>query len=410
MRKQNVVFSFILLVIVFTITLTSCKKDDPTALTLSTIVIGTIDLNGATAPSNVPVSPSIVATFSTDVDATTAISTNILLQQDYDKTDIPVTIQVSGKVVTITPTSALGNGSLYKLTFLALKATNGEKVGAFERAFTTEGTFAPTGQIAYWNFDDNANDQIGSYDPAPADIIDVTYSASRNAVAGKAATFNGTTTIIEVPNGNTLMNATNFSICFWVKTNSAAKTGGHFVMGLAGWYGFQYEMYGGYDGAKFAFRYALADNSTASEDMWFPALADQGWQGWSFAKSLTADQMKTLLKDTWLHVTYTYNGATKVGTLYYNGEKMKSFDFNLWPAGDVKKGVTGQKYDGNALGNRLAFGFIQGRNNRTISDTWADYSHADANGHFKGQLDDVRIFHKAITAGEVGLIYNSEKP
>jgi len=144
--------------------------------------------------------------------------------------------------------------------------------------------------------------------------------------------------------------------------------------------------------------------------MWFPALADLGWQGWTFAKSLTATQMTALLKDAWLNVAYTYNAATKVGTLYYNGEKMKSFDFNLWPAGDVKKGITGLKYDGTATGDKLAFGFIQGRNNRTISDSWADYASVDATNHFKGQLDDVRIWHKVISANEILLMYNSEKP
>ena len=30
--------------------------------------------------------------------------------------------------------------------------------------------------------------------------------------------------------------------------------------------------------------------------------------------------------------------------------------------------------------------------------------------HFKGMLDDVRIFHVALTETEVQLLYNSEKP
>ena len=119
--------------------------------------------------------------------------------------------------------------------------------------------------------------------------------------------------------------------------------------------------------------------------------------------------MTALLKDTWLHVVYTYNAPTKVGTLYFNGEKMKSFDFNLWPAGDAKKGVTGLKYAGLAADKKFALGFIQGRNNRTITDEWADYS-LTTNNHFKGQLDDIRVWHKAITGNEILLMYNSEKP
>ena len=66
-------------------------------------------------------------------------------------------------------------------------------------------------------------------------------------------------------------------------------------------------------------------------------------------------------------------------------------------------------YAGLPAGNHLALGFIQERNNRTISDEWADYA-LPGNNHFKGQLDDIRFWHKALTETEIGLMYNSEKP
>jgi len=411
MKRKHAIFSLLLGALLISAVTNSCKEDEPLPLALESIVAGTIDLNGATSPTNVPVNPTITATFNVPVDPATATAANITMVQDYDAASITIDIMIADKVITITPTADLGTGTLYQLNFSAgLKSTDGLALTPLQRSFTTEGTFASAGAIAHFNFEDNANDQVGSYDPVPADIIEITYTASRNAAAGKAATFNGTTSLIEIPNGNTLLNSTNFSIAFWVKTNSAGKTGGHFVLGCAGWYGFQYEIFGGYDGGKFAFRYVLADLSTAAEDMWFPSLADLGWQGWTFAKSLTVDQMMALLKDNWLNVVYTYNAASKVGTLYYNGEKMKSFDFNNWPAGDAKKGVTGLKYDGTPLGNKLALGFIQGRDNRAISDSWADYASADATNHFKGQLDDIRIWHKTLSANEILLMYNSEKP
>ncbi|MEZ4996438.1 MAG: LamG-like jellyroll fold domain-containing protein [Bacteroidales bacterium] len=192
-----------------------------------------------------------------------------------------------------------------------------------------------------------------------------------------------------------LMNTNSFTIAFWVKTNSTGKTNGHFVMGLAGWNGIQYEIFGGYDGSKFAIQYQHA-TGTAAEDMWFPALADLGWQGWTYAKSLTAAEMIAKLKDNWYHVVYTYNAPTKVGTLYFDGVKMKSFDFNLWPDGDAKRGVTGSNMQVMFLTKKVGSGVHPGRNNRTISDDWADYANP-ANNHFKGQLDDIRIWHKAIT-------------
>jgi len=394
--------------------LSGCKEDEPAALTLDAIVAGTVDLNTATAATGVPVDAAITVTFSTDVDMATAISANITMTQDYDDADIEMDIAAAGKVITLTPKANLGNGTLYILDFGAgLLSTEGQALTPVSRSFTTEGTFAPAGAIAHWNFENNADDQVGSYD-ASAEIA-ITYTDSRNAAAGKAATFDGDASIIEVPNGDQLINTQNFTLSFWVKTNSTHDAG-HFVIGLGAFKGLQFEMFGGYDGAKFAISYELADGTTASEDMWFPSDATMkdngGFQGWDFAKAIPAADMIAMLKDKWLNVVYTYDGVDRKGTLYYNGEKMKSFDFDLWPDDDVKRGVVGMKWggDGVEVVNELAFGFIQSRAGTLWdTETWGGYDFPTAN-HFKGQLDDIRIYHKAITANEVLLMYNSEKP
>lgn len=410
MKRKKIFFGFVIALAAISMTFSACEKDDPKDPTLETLVSGSVDLNAATSATNVPVDPTIVATFNVEIDPSSANASNITLTQDYDDIDIPLTITVSGKNVTIVPVDALGTGTLYALKFNSgLQSVDGLGLSEVTRTFTTAGAFAPAGAIAHWNFEDNADDVAGSFNPLASDIVDIAYVNSRNAEAGKAASFNGTTSIIEIPNGDDLMNTNNFTINFWVKTNSDNKTNAHFVMGLAGWNGFQYEIYGGYDGANFSCRYEVADGSTLSENMWFPALADLGWQGWTFAKSLTANEMVALLKDSWLHVTFTYHAPTKVATLYYNGEKMKSFDFNLWNVGDPHRNVVGLKYDGNPNGNKLALGFIQARENRSISDEWADPSDPN-NNHFKGLLDDIRIYHKVLSETEVLLMYNSEKP
>jgi hypothetical protein len=393
----------------------SCKEDEPTPLTIETIVAGTVDLNTATAPVGVPVNASITVTFSTDVDATTATSANIILTQDYDDTDIAMAIQATGKTITLIPNTALGNGALYVLDLGAgLLSTDGLTLTPASRSFTTEGAFAPSGVFAYWNFENNADDVVGSFDATTTTAV--TYADSRNAAAGKAASFDGSTTLIEIPNGDQLMNTHDFSLGFWIKTNSADKTNGHFVMGLAGWNGFQFEIFGAYDGCKLAGQYDLGDGTSASEDLWFNGGStgttkdNGGWQGWTYCKDLTGSGgLAALIQDKWAHVVCVYNSTTKIGSMYINGELMKEQDFNLWPEGDAKKGVVGLKYNGNATGNQLAFGFIQGSTNRTITDTWADPADP-ANNHFKGLMDDVRIYHKPLTANEVLLMYNSEKP
>jgi hypothetical protein len=407
MKTKNAISSLLFVAVAFSLMLSSCKKD-PEPLALVSLMAGSIDLNGATSPNNVPVSPTIVATFNVEVDPATATTTNITMVQGYDDAAIDLTVTALGKTITIVPQASLGTGALYQLSFGAgLKSVDALAITPFERNFTTEGTFAPAGAVAHFTFEDNANDVIGPWDPVASGIIDITYTSSRKSAAGKAATFNGTTSLIEIPNGDLLMNTNSFTIAFWVKTNSTDKTGNHFVMGLAGWNGIQYEIFGNYEGSKFAIQYEYP-GGTASEDMWFPANADLGWKGWTYAKPLTPAEMIAKLKDNWLHIVYTYNAPTKVGTLYFDGVRMKSFDFNLWDATDNKSKITGLKYVGLPAGNQLALGFIQSRT-KTISDDWADYSNPD-NQHFKGQLDDIRVWHKAITENEILLMYNSEKP
>ena len=396
-----------------------CKKDK--VYELQSLTAGGIDLNGATSATGVDPKADILATFSEAIKASTATSANITLLRDYDGATIPTTITVAGNVVTINPTEDLGSGTLYKLTFSGAVSFDDGKatVATFNRTFTTIGTFAPAGAIAHWTFEDNANDVAGSYNGT---AVSVTYTASRNVAAGKAATFDGDVSIIEVPSGDVLQNSNDFTLSFWVKTNSAGHVNengdpaGHFVIGLGAFKGFQFEIPADYKWCKLAASYAFADGTTGSEDLWFPGdgktYANGGWQGWDFCKDLTGSGgVEGLIKDKWANIVCEYNSATKQGIMFINGEKMKSFDFDLWPDGDAKRGVTGLKYGGVApeVVNKLAFGFIQSRDGQLWdTESWGGYDFTTSN-HFKGQLDDIRIYHKVLTGDEILLMYNSEK-
>ena len=403
----------VLLVMVGLVTFDSCKEADPTPLSLVSATANDVDLNGATSPTNVAVGSTIKITFTTNVDPATVTTSNITLVRDYDKVSIPIAVSATGAVVTIDPTNDLNTGALFLLTLTAnLKSDKGLTLTEVARNFTTAGFFAPSGQIAYWNFESNTNDVFGTFNASASLTKDVTFVTARSTPAGKAASFNGTTTIIEVPNGNQLMANKNFGLSFWVNVNSTKES--HFVMGLSAWKGFQFEILGGPwtaldKGVKLATQYDLGGAVTDAEDTWWNGKPN-GWQGSTFAKDVsTAGGIASYFKDKWAHVICTYNSTTKVGSMYVNGEKVRAFDFNLWPTGDAKKGALGVKFAGNATGNNLAFGFIQGSANRTITDTWADPSDVN-NNHFKGLLDDVRIFNKALSETEINLIYKSEKP
>ena len=419
MKKSILLKSFAVACFAF-LAIQGCKKDK--TYDLQSLSAGGVDLNGANSATGVGSNVAILATFSEAINASTANSTNITLVRDYDGATIATTITVADNVVTVDPNEVLGSGTLYKLSFTSAVAYADGKanVTAFSRTFTTGGTFAPSGAIAHWNFEGNAEDQVGTYDASA--VVAVTYTDSRNAAAGKAATFDGDASIIEIPSGDVLQNSNDFTISFWVKATSAGHVdaggnpAGHFVIGLGAFKGFQFEIPADFKSCKLAASYDLGNNMTGSEDLWFPGdgktFANGGWQGWDFCKDLTASGgVEGLLKDKWANVVCQYNSTTRQGIMYINGEKVKSFDFDLWPDGDAKRSVTGLKYGGVApeVVNELAFGFIQSRAGQLWdTEPWGGYDFPTSN-HFKGQLDDIRIYHKVLTGDEILLMYNSEK-
>jgi hypothetical protein len=420
MKIKNTSLLIISAVVLMAVLLQACGTDsDPVDLNIESMTAGGVDLNSAQSPDGVPVDATIEITFNANVDAATATPSNITLIQDYNNEDIPLQISASGQTITIIPEDDLGSGALYQLNLGAgLLSEDEQPLATTSRSFTTAGTFSPPGIVAHWTFENSPDDITGDW-PASAEV-DMTYNASRNSDAGQAATFNGNTSIIEIPNGDQLIETEDFTISFWVKTESEGHLNengdptGHFVMGLGAFNGIQFEIFGGYDGAKFANQYDFGDGTSGAEDMWFPAEATDansgGWQGWDFARSLTRDQMIDLLKDNWLHVTFTYESADRKATLYYDGEIMKSFDFDLWPEDDPKRGVTGLTYAGQEpdVVNELAFGFVHSRaGTMWDNEPWGGYDFPTAQ-HFKGQLDDVKIYHKVLTETEIQLMYESE--
>ena len=423
--KRKILILSILMMMAAVFVIDSCKKSNPAPINLGTLMVGTIDLNGATAPSNVPVNPTITATFSTDVDVATATTSNVTLTEDYDAVSIPLTVTASGKVVTITPIASLANGALYKLAITAgLKASDGQVLTPINRSFTTLGSFLPAGMVAYWNFDGNANDQTGNYSAAAAGITGISYVTGRNAASGQAASFNGTTSLIEIPNGDVLENSADFSLSFWMKDDTTAKRD-QFVLGLSAWFGFQFE-YNSHNyintgnpnrsqigQCKLAAQYSFSDGTSGSQDLWLDGVGDTkdngGWMGWTFSKNLIANSgtgVNGLLAQKCAHIVCTYDHTTKLATMYINGQKMKEQDYNLYIAPNNMHLATGLKFAGTPANKSLVFGFIQDKVSPTLPDAWADYT-IPANNHFKGLLDDVAIYHTVLTPTLITLMYNS---
>lgn len=415
--------------------ISSCTKEvEPEILSVVSIeAVGTSfedgsavtkDLNGVSSASGVALNSTITITFGRDVDATTINTGNFSLATEDG--DVAVNVSGSGAVVTVDPSEDLERGTTYKLSLGSILAADGGTFSPSDRTFITEGRRAVVvpkaeNMIAYWSFDGTTDDATGTYNPS--NIVDIDFGADRFGQGNSTATFDGDKSIIEIPNGDMLVDANDFTLAFWLKTNSNnhidenGNPSSYFVMGLGAFFGFQFEIPSNFGSCKLAMSYELEDGSSTGEDLWFNGSGEDkdngGWQGWDFVADLTqSGGVEGLLKDKWAHVVCTYNAAEKQGRMYINGNLMKSQDFDLWPAGDAKQSVKGVTYRGTPADVEpiLALGFIKSINSPMWADTpWGDYAKPTSN-HFKGDLDDIRIFSAPFSADDAKALYDAEKP
>ncbi len=419
MKNQKWILSLLLAMGFFATVFTSCKKDSPSALTLSSLTANGIDLNGASSATGIAHDASIIATFSTDVDASTANSTNITLTRASDGTSIPTTVTAAGNVVTITPTVTLDDGTLYNLDITAsLKSTDGTAFTELQRTFTTEGFFAPGDYIAAYNFEGDATDQTGTYNAVSSTAI--SYVAGRNAGAGQAAQFDGSTSIIQIPNAASIEDASALTLSFWIYGDTVGHTNvngglkGNFVMGAGFFHGLEIECGADWGFVKMGASY-ISGADTVTPDFFINGdgmdASHGGWQGIAFEQDLTGSGgIKAIMAEKWAHVVITYDGGTKLRNCYLNGALIETDDFHLWPDLDPVQSATDLVFNANAgVGSQFVFGFASDPASTFWADTdFGNYYNADAN-HFKGMLDDVKIYHRALTTDEITAIYNSSK-
>lgn len=412
---------------------TGCKDDEPDALTILSIIASgddlstggaiDVDLNGSTAATNVPLEPSIAVTFSRDVDASSATTNTIMLSQG--STDVPIRVSVAGSVVTITTTNPLARGLSYTLDLDSdIQAADGGNFAGASRTFTAAGRAdvvppQSANQMAYWNFNGNANSSVGNFNGT---ATAVTFGEDRFGDQESAAFFDGDASIIEVANSDQLL-TDNFTLSFWMwidSTNHINANGngkaGHFVMGLGNTHGFFIEVFGNIDGMKFTGQYTKEDGSLTTNDFFFNGdgkdATNGGWVGVEFERDLMpTGGLGGIIDRKWTHVVITYDASANKRSLYLNGLLMETDNLNNAPALAT---VNGLKFDATAsadvIGNGLAFGFLHDLQTTKWSDTpWGGYNEPGAN-HFKGGLDDVRIFDTAFSDSDVMTLYNAEKP
>jgi len=412
MKKiSRIIFMLLIIFVPFT----GCDDDeDIKDLNLITLTCGNVDLYAATSATNVPVDQPIVAVFSTNIDEATVAAAISLMK---GASNVPFTTAVDGKTLTITITGGLITGTNYSLNVsAALKSTQGAVLGAVSATFTTLGVGIDTppkanNQVLYLQFNNSIDDVVGDHTNP---FTQVAYTTDRFGTANGAANFRGATAagngdIVEIAGADLINPSMTFSV--WFKVNSADyATGGHPMFGLATERGYFMELGGTLAWCKFATSHKI--DPDPNNHYFGTAWTDPNGDGTIGGQTLYdyEGSLATIMGDKWTLLTMTFDAATSIKTIYFDGVKIMQVDLDFeateWNLADMEiadqADGTGAAITG--IEEVLTLGFMCSRGNSATG--WSIYSSAD--NTFKGALDDLRIFDLALTESEVLALFNSE--
>ncbi|MFA6454335.1 MAG: LamG domain-containing protein [Patescibacteria group bacterium] len=234
------------------------------------------------------------------------------------------------------------------------------------------GLSSASGLVGYWSF--NGADM--SWASTTAEALDRSGNSNNGnvtnfnnksvtpGISGQALKFDGSDDYINIPDNGTILDFAStspYTWSSWIKNASTTSGTSCFISKDIC--------------SNKAFGFNLCLNQTGSTaDVVVCDFAAPGCN-WQCSSGLSLG----LSSNTWVHVVITYNGASGWGT-YVNG--VYKGDQTLF----VNSDTTASYYIGS--GNSSGLSQSPGR-------------------FFSGQIDDVRIFNRALTASEISQLYNS---
>jgi hypothetical protein len=207
---------------------------------------------------------------------------------------------------------------------------------------------APSGLVAWWPGEGNANDIIGGNNGT---VIGGTTFA--NGEVGQAFSVNGNAQYVEVPQSPVLNPSDQITIEFWMKADPSNP--------MTTYQGLVTSDFFGIEIAPSLLFYSSTDNGSS----------------WVITPGATVSS------GVWHHVAATYDGAQMC--LYIDGQ--------IWSTIPQSGNIS------HMLANSfLAFGSEDGR---TVCN-------CSGNRYFNGLIDEVSIYNRALSANEIATIYDAQ--
>jgi YHS domain-containing protein len=344
-----------------------------TGLTSSTIYhfrIKSVNSVGTTYGSDMSFTTSGQPPLATTFAATNIKTTGVTLNGSVDANNLSTTVTFEygtttsyGSTATATQSPIVGNtltnvsASITGLTagttyHFSVKAVNsvGTTYGN-DMTFTTIALPPTNGLVGYWSFSGNANDE--SVNAHNGTVSGASLTPSRFGTENSAYSFDGVNDYIAIAPSSLVDNETAITVSCWLKRGAADDYGLPYHTGNQGRVGIQVK--------KDSVLINVTTNSTLSGGTC--STFTIGWVKYN--------------QTEWSHIILRYDGTSI--SLYINGEFIKSTyaEGNIW----------------TPQSSYLAFGVYM---------LFGNPNH----GYYKGILDDVRLYNRALNATEIQSLYH----
>jgi len=247
---------------------------------------------------------------------------------------------------------------------------------------TDPSTIATSNLVAYFPFNGNATEAIGTLTPEVQP--NVTYVTGRRGKAYQGAT--GAHLRYALPAASKLKSLTSFSVGMWFK--SPLVTGDpepiFFQIGKSD------DLFWG------NMTLALNRLAATADSLQFKAFflkTGVEWSGQSVGFS-----KNTFKINNWMHLVFEYDAATSKYKIFKDGVQVVTNT----GVEDRKSGPTGTALGALAFdkADKINIGAWRPKTEGTATDGWM--------GWFMGNLDELRVYDKALSATEVKALYDAE--
>lgn len=244
-------------------------------------------------------------------------------------------------------------------------------------------SIATTSLVAHFPFDGNATERVASL--APASQPNVTYVAGRRGQAYQGA--DDAHLRYNLPTSSKLKSLTSYTLAMWIKSPKVDGTPVPKILEI-----------GKSDDLFWGNLVLMIERLTdpGADSLFFKLHFKKDGVPWS---GQWIELKKSVFQvDMWMHLVFQYDATTSKFMIYKDGVKV---DF---PASVENRYADDQQTPLGTLNfvnaDVLNIGAWRPKTEGSATDEWM--------GWFKGNLDELRIYDKALTASEVKDLYDAE--